>query len=288
MKPSVRVTFDLAAGPLALLRKHLRVVSRRDVEGLICLLRDRIDASVMTPRLRVISQMAVGTENIDLEAARERGIVVTNTPDVLTETTADLAFGLILACARGIAKWDRFLRGGPRPAWRWEPFGYLGRDVHGATLGIVGNGRIGRAVARRAKGFGMKVLFCRPLPLARILRESDFVSLHVPGRAANRHLIAARELGMMKRTAMLINTARGTVVDEPALVTALRRGTLAGAGLDVYEREPELATGLRGLDNVVILPHIGSATVATRHAMATLAVRNAVAVLEGRRPITPV
>jgi glyoxylate reductase len=285
-KPVVRVTFDLTPGPLALLKKHCRVVRRGDADGLLCLLRDCVDASVMTPRLKVISQMAVGVDNIDLAAARERGIVVTNTPDVLTDATADLAFALILACARGIASGDRFMRAG-RP-WRWEPFGFLGRDVSGATLGIVGAGRIGRAVARRAKGFGMNVLLCRPEPLDRVLRESDFVSLHVPGRPENRHLIGARQLKSMKRTAFLINTARGTVVDEKALVRALKGGRIAGAGLDVYEREPALEPGLRTLENVVLLPHVGSATHRTRGTMAELAVRNAVAVLAGRKPLTPV
>jgi glyoxylate reductase len=286
VKPRVRVTFDLPPGPLALLRRHARVVRAGDADGLVCLLRDRVDASVMTPRLRVIAQMAAGFENIDLAAAAARGVVVTNTPDVLTETTADLAFGLILACARGIAKWDAFMRRQER--WRWEPFGFLGRDVHHKTLGIVGAGRIGRAVARRARGFGMRVLCCRPVPLERLLRESDFVSLHVPLNASTRHLLGARELARMKRTAVLVNTSRGPVVDERALVRALEAGRIAGAGLDVYEREPALAAGLRGLENVVLLPHIASATVETREAMAMLAVRNAVEVLAGRGPITPV
>ncbi len=268
--------------------RGLRQVSLRGAEGAITLLRDRIDPAWMAraPRLRVIAQMTVGYENIDVAEARRRGIVVTNTPDVLTETSADCAVALMLACARGVVKWDRHVRAGRFAGW--EPFGYLGRDVHGATLGIVGRGRIGRAVARRARGFGMRVRFAtRRGGLDRVL-GCDFVSLHCPLTAATRHLIGRRELRAMKRTAFLVNTARGPVVDEKALVEALRKGWIAGAGLDVYEREPRIERGLLALDSVVLLPHVASATGVTRAAMFGLAVRNVKAVLSGRRPITPV
>lgn len=265
----------------------------RDAEGLICLLTDRIDAEVLdaAPRLRVVSTMAVGYDHIDIAAATARGVPVGHTPGVLTETTADLAWALLLATARRVVEGDRFVREG---RWKtWDPNLLLGYDVHGATLGIVGMGAIGQAVARRAAGFEMQVLYTRRseresdlgrrVSLDELLRESDFVSLHVPLTAETRHLIGERELRLMKRTAILINTARGPVVDQAALAAALRDGVIAGAGLDVTEVEPiPPEDPLLGAPNVVILPHIGSASYATRARMAAMAVENCVAGLEGR------
>jgi glyoxylate reductase len=268
----------------------------RDAEGLLCLLTDRVDRELIagSPRLRVISSCSAGLDHVDLRAARERGIPVGHTPGVLTETTADLAFALLLAAARRVTEADRFVREGAwTPARRWEPELLLGRDVHGATLGLVGLGAIGRAVARRAQGFGMRVLGWsrtrRELPgvawveLERLLAESDFVSLHLALAAETRGLLGAAELARMKPGAILVNTSRGGVVDEPALVDALRRGALAGAGLDVYAEEPlPPSSPLVGLPNVVLLPHIGSASIATRTRMADLAVANLLAGLEGK------
>ncbi|MCE5253005.1 MAG: D-glycerate dehydrogenase [Actinomycetia bacterium] len=265
-------------------------------DALLCLLTDTVDGAVIDaagPRLRVISNMAVGFDNIDVPAATERGILVTNTPGVLTDATADLAWALILSVARRVVEGDRMVREGRFE--EWSPFLLLGRAVAGATLGIVGMGRIGQAVARRALGWDMRVVYARksgPLrpeqvpPGARwehqqdlddVLRQADIVSLHVPLDAATRHLIGSRELHLMRPGAFLVNTARGPIVDERALVEALAEGHLGGAGLDVYESEPCLAPGLAGLSNVVLLPHLGSATVETRGRMAELAVQNAIA-----------
>ena len=267
-----------------------------DVDGLLCLVTERIDADLLAaaPRLRAVANCAVGYDNIDVAAAAARGIVVTNTPDVLTETSADLAWALLLAAARRIAEGDRFVRSG---AWQgWSPDLLLGTDVHGATLGIVGLGRIGAAVARRARGFGMRVLYtqrqrlrrppagARFASLHRLLAQADFVSLHVPLTPATRHLVGARELARMKRTAILVNTSRGQVVDERALVRALASGRIAAAGLDVYEREPEVPAALRALPNVVLTPHIASATTQTRRRMALLAATNLAAALAGHEP----
>ncbi|MCX6356482.1 MAG: D-glycerate dehydrogenase [Candidatus Aureabacteria bacterium] len=255
-------------------------------EWLLCLLTDRIDATVIRrcPSLKGIANCAAGYDNIDLAAATARGILVTNTPGVLTETTADLTWALILGVARRIPEADRYTRAGRFTGWG---IGLMaGHDVHGKTLGIVGAGRIGVAVARRAVGFGMRILYHSPVACAEIerccgarradlkslLRESEIVSLHVPLTPATRHLIGKRELGLMRPDACLINTSRGPVVDEVALVRALREGRIAGAGLDVYEREPELAPGLAGLENVVLLPHIGSASIETRSRMAEVSV----------------
>ncbi|MBI3770829.1 MAG: D-glycerate dehydrogenase [Deltaproteobacteria bacterium] len=272
----------------------------RDVDGLLCLLTDRIDADILAraPRLRAIANRAVGYDNVDLHAAAARGIVVTNTPDVLTETSADLAFALILAAARRVCEGDRLVRAG---RWRgWSPDLLLGQDVHGATLGIVGLGRIGAAVARRAQGFGMRVLYHqrRPVPhlpagatkvaLGRLLAAADIVTLHVPLTAATRHLIGARELARMRRGAILVNTSRGAIVDEAALARALASGRLAAAGLDVFAREPHVPRALRARANVVLTPHVASATTATRTRMAVVAARNLAAVLAGRRPPNPV
>lgn len=271
----------------------------RSAEGLICMLSDPIDAAVIAaaPRLRIIANYAVGFNNIDLSAASARGIAVTNTPGVLTEGTADLTWALMLAVARRLPESERYLRNG---AWTgWAPTQYVGSDVHGKTLGIVGMGRIGQAVARRASGFGMRVVYYsrRPLPpeeearlgvrfltLSRCLRTSDYLTLHLPLTPASHHLIDARALASMKPTAFLINTSRGPIVDERALITALEAGRLAGAGLDVYEREPHVPARLRKMRQVVLLPHIGSASTETRLRMGQRVIANLTALFAGRTP----
>lgn len=265
-----------------------------DVDAIVCVLTDRVDASVLragAPRLKVVANVAVGYDNVDVATASELGIAVCNTPGVLDETTADLAFLLILAAARRATDAEADLRGG-----RWTGFhigDFLGVDVHGATLGIVGYGRIGRAVARRAAGFGMEVLHHTRTDtgitgwvhdLDDLLRRSDIVSLHVPLHDATRGLVDARRLALMKPSAVLVNTARGPVVDEEALAIALEDGTIFAAGIDVYEREPEVHPRLLAAPHAVLLPHIGSATEATRRRMAQLASEGAVAVLAGERP----
>ncbi|MFW6070458.1 MAG: 2-hydroxyacid dehydrogenase [bacterium] len=269
--------------------------------ALMCLLTDTVDAALMdaAPQLKVIANVAVGYNNVDVAAATERGILVTNTPDVLTETTADLAFALLLAAARRLSEADPYTRAGKYEGWElFQP--HLGLDVHGKTLGIVGLGRIGVATARRgALGFGMRVLYhggspepdvvaelgAEEVSLETLLRQSDFVSLHVPLTAETTHMIARRELQMMKPTAILINTARGPVVDEADLVAALKEGLIAGAGLDVFEEEPQLHPELPDLRrHVVLAPHIGSATTETRRRMSLMAAENAIAVLKGQRP----
>lgn len=268
-----------------------------DAEGLLCLLTDRIDRELLdaAPRLRVVSTVSVGVDHVDLDAATERGLPVGHTPGVLTETTADFTFALILAAARRVAEADRFVRAGSwTPDRVWEPDMLLGRDVHGATLGLVGLGAIGRAVARRAQGFGMHVLAWNrtPRPVAGVrlaafddvVGRSDFLSLHVALCPETRNLVDAGVLARMKPGAILINAARGGIVDEKALARSLSRGELGGAGLDVFDREP-LAPGnpLAGLANVVLAPHIGSASRATRARMAELAVANLRAGLAGER-----
>jgi len=268
----------------ATVRVRTGVPEAAGADALLCLLTDRIDARFLerARHLRIVANMAVGTDNIDLTAAARLGIPVSNTPDVLTDATADLAFALLLAAARRLAWADRYVRGGGFVGW--NPELGIGLDVTGRTLGIVGAGRIGRAVAERASGFRMEVLFhsrSGGLPLGELLERSDFVSLHVPLDGETRHLIGAPELARMKRSAVLVNTARGPIVDEAALVHALRTGVIAAAGLDVFEHEPALAPGLRDLPNVVLAPHVGSATVATRARMAELAARNIVAALRG-------
>lgn len=272
-------------------------------DAVLCLLTDPIDASVLEAAAasgcRVFSNMAVGYNNVDVAAATRLGILVTNTPGVLTEATADLAWALILAVSRRVVEGDQEMRSGRFPGW--GPMYMLGGDVSGRTLGLVGPGRIATAVAERARGFGMPLLYfgrrvspaldalgARKVPLETLLAESDFVSLHVPLSPETRHLIDARALARMKPTAYLINTARGPVVDEAALVEALKAGRIAGAGLDVYEDEPKMASGLASCTNAVLLPHLGSATHATRGAMSRIAAENLVAVLEGRRPAHPV
>lgn len=273
----------------------------READGLVCLLTDRVDAEVLegAPRLKVVANVAAGYDNIDVEAATARGILVTNTPGVLTETTADLAFGLLLAAARRIPEADRFTRTGRFRGWElFQP--HLGFDVWGKTLGIVGFGQIGQAVARRAQGFRMRVLYHqrRRLALPRerelgaqyvsfddLLRESAFISIHTPLTPETYHLFSREEFRKMKPTAILVNTARGPVVDEAALVEALRKGWIRGAALDVYEEEPRVHPGLLEQEaHVVLVPHIGSATHETRRRMAVLAAENLAAALRGERP----
>ncbi|MHA2621621.1 MAG: 2-hydroxyacid dehydrogenase [bacterium JZ-2024 1] len=272
----------------------------RGVHGILSLLTDRMDAEAMDaagPNLKVISNYAVGYDNVVLEDAKARGIVVTNTPGVLTETTADLTWALLMAAARRIAEGDRFTRSGE---WKgWDPLQLLGVDVFGKTLGIIGLGRIGVAVARRATGFQMRILYTdvQPFPdreretgaryvsLDELLRESDFISIHSPLTPQTRHLINAEAFRKMKPTAVLVNAARGPVVDEVALVEALREGRIFAAGLDVYENEPRLAPGLANLPNVVLAPHLGSASRETRAKMAELAAKNLVLVLQGKEPL---
>jgi len=269
----------------------------QDAEALLCLLTDAIDREVLdaAPRLKCVSNYAVGYNNIDVDYATQRGIAVCNTPGVLTETTADLAWALLMDCARRIAESDRFVRAGKFAGW--EPLLLLGHDVFGKTLGIVGMGRIGQAVARRAAGFNMRVLFYDPsaalstLPkdwenvsLEELCQKSDFISVHAPLTPQTQHLIGAREFALMKPSAILINTARGPILDEAALVRALRENRIAGAGLDVYEQEPQIPAELLALDNVVLLPHIGSASIETRTKMGLLAAENAIAVIQGRTP----
>jgi len=274
-----------------------------DIDGLLSLLTDRIDGELLdrAPRLRVVSNYAVGYDNIDVPAATARGVVVTHTPGVLTETVADFAMALILAAARRLVEADRYTRAG---RWRsWEPMLFLGQDVHGATLGLVGLGRIGSAVARRAKGFAMRILYYDVVrradleaelgleyrPLEEVLREADFVSIHTPLTPETRHLIGREQLRMMKPTAVLVNTARGPIVDTRALAEALRERWIWGAALDVFEQEPvEPDHPLLVLDNVIVAPHIASASTETRTQMALMAAENLLAVLEGRRPPNPV
>jgi glyoxylate reductase len=271
------------------------VAAVREVDGVLCLLTDRMDAAVIgagAGRLRVIGNVAVGYDNIDVAAATEHGVVVCNTPGVLDETTADLAFALILAAARRLPEAERDLRAG-----RWGGWGigqYLGRDVHAATLGLVGYGRIGRAVARRAVGFGMRVLHHTRSDtgepgyvgdLDALLEAADVVSLHIPLSVETHHLIDAARLARMKPTAVLVNTARGPVVDEEALAAALEAGTIFAAGVDVYEREPRVHPRLLAAPNAVLLPHIGSASVATRTRMVRVAAEGVRAVLAGERPV---
>ncbi len=271
------------------------------MEKFLCLLHDRVDRELIdcAEGVRVFSNFAVGFNNIDLDACREKGIRVTNTPGVLTDATADLAWSLLLGAARRLSEADAFVRSGRFTGW--GPTMLLGADVTGRTLGIIGAGRIGRAVAERASGFRMRLLVhgrpgSSPNPdwteklgaewvdLPALLEGSDFVSIHCPYTPATHHLLGEKEFRRMKPGAILINTARGPVVDEKALVAALKEGVIGAAGLDVYEEEPRLAPGLADLPNTVLLPHLGSATVGTREAMARLAAENLIAVLKGQEP----
>jgi len=281
-----------------------REVLLRQAQGkraIITLLTERVDDELLAAaggQLRIIANYAVGVDNIDVAACSARSVMVTNTPDVLTEATADMAWALLMAAARRVAEGDRLLRSGE--PWAWGPETMLGRDVYGGTLGIVGFGRIGRAVARRAAGFGMRVVYvahsssapvglggigsAEPMTLDELLAVSDYVSLHVNLSEETRHLITAARLATMKPTAVLVNTSRGPVVDEEALADALEEGRIFAAGLDVFEREPQVSPRLLRQARVVLCPHLGSATVDTRLAMGMLAVDNVLAALGGRRP----
>ena len=267
-------------------------------QGILSQVMDPLGDRVLgAPALRIVSNVAVGFDNIDLGAATRHGVMATHTPGVLNDTTADFAFALMMAAGRRVAEGDRFLRAGRFGGWAIDML--LGQDVWGATLGLVGVGRIGRAVGRRARGFDMRIVYTDAVPpppevereldatrmdLPDLLAAADFVSLHVPLTPATHHLIGAAELARMKPTAVLVNTSRGPVVDEAALAQALRAGTIFAAGLDVYEREPHVHPDLLGLDNVVLAPHIASGSVRTRSEMSALAVRNLVAGLAGERP----
>jgi glyoxylate reductase len=271
--------------------------------GAVTLLTDRVDDEFLDaagPQLAIVANYAVGFDNIDVAACTRHGVLASNTPEVLTETTADTAFALMMAAARRIAEGDRFLRAGT--PWIWGPLMMLGQDVHHKTLGVVGFGRIGQALARRARGFGMRIRYYdtyRPpaeverelgaeyRDLEELLRESDFVSLHTNLTPQTRHLINAERLAIMKPTAVLVNTSRGPVIDEAALAEALKAGEIFAAGIDVFEHEPEVNPALLGCENAVLIPHLGSATVETRLAMANLAADNLFAGLSGQRPPTP-
>ena len=270
----------------------------QDKDALVCQLTQQVDAEVLAaPRLRVVANVAVGYDNIDVAAATARGIAVTNTPGVLDDTTADFTWALLMAVARRVVEADRLARSGQ---WKgWDLMLLLGADVYAKTLGILGLGRIGRRVAERARGFKMRILYHdagrAPLELERelgvewaererLLRESDFVTVHVPLLSETRHLVGAAEFALMKPTAFLINASRGPVVDEAALAAALERKQIAGAALDVFEEEPRIHPGLAALPNVVLAPHIASASVETRTRMAAMAAENVLAALDGRRP----
>jgi len=272
-------------------------------EALVCHIISAIDEEVFAacPGLKVVANVAVGFNNVDVAAATRHGVIVTNTPDVLTETTADFAWALLMAAARRVVEADRYARAGEWKAWKWDLL--WGADIHGKTLGVIGFGRIGRAVARRAGGFNMRILYHDALRAdaaaerefnatfvtkERLLADADFVTVHTNLTVETRHLLDEAALKRMKKTAVLVNAARGPIVDEAALVRALREGWIAGAGLDVFEDEPTIHPGLLPLPNVVLAPHIASASRDTRTGMAILAVRNCVAVLEGKPAITPV
>src|SRR6267143_3840091 len=296
-KLEASASVDLYAGDAAIAPAELRA-RVADKDALVSLLTDAIDRSLIDagPRLKVIANVAVGYNNIDVEYARSRGIVVTHTPNVLTESVADFTWALILAITRRLSEGERVVR---RGAWKgWALDFMLGMELRGKQLGLVGVGRIGAAVAARAPAFGMRVVYTEPrdvglpnaenISLDRLLNTSDIVSLHVPLLPETRHLIDKKALARMKRSAYLINTARGPVVDEAALAWALQQHLLAGAALDVYEDEPAIHPDLLELENVLLVPHLGSATTETRTAMADLAAENVLAVLAGRPPLTPV
>jgi glyoxylate reductase len=289
---------DLYVGDAAISRDELH---RRaaGTHAIVCLLTDTIDAAVLDaagPQLKVVANVAVGYNNIDVAACRARGIAVTNTPDVLTNACADFTWGLILAVTRRLGEGERVVRAGKWGGWALDYM--LGMELRGKQLGLVGVGRIGKAVADKAPAFGMTVAYtarraadlpgATQMPLDRLLATSDVVSLHCPMTPETRHLIDQKALTKMKRTAYLINTSRGPVVDEAALAWALKERLLAGAALDVYEKEPEIHAALMPLENVLLIPHLASATTETRTAMADLAATNAIAVLNGQAPVTPV
>ncbi|MBS7633488.1 D-glycerate dehydrogenase [Candidatus Bathyarchaeota archaeon] len=314
-KPKVYITRELPERGLNIIKKNFEaevwpeyapppkkviVEKVRNVDGLVSLLSDKIDSEVFNaaPRLKIVSQLAVGFDNIDIPEATKRGIYVTNTPEVLTDTTADFAWALLMAVARRVVEADRYVRTGQ---WKvsWHPSMLQGRDVYGATIGIVGAGRIGYAMAKRATGFNMKILFYDVIPrpeiekdfgakkvdLDTLFKESDFVSIHVPLMKETHHLVNKERLALMKKTAYLINNARGPVVDEKALYEALKERRIAGAGLDVFEQEPtQVDNPLLKLDNVVVAPHISSASYETRSRMSEMVAENLVAFFEGKKP----
>jgi len=323
LKPKIFITRKIPDQAFQLLKKSFDVTGNpenrslaskeiaahiKDVQGLYCFLSDRIDREIIGsgPALKAIANYAVGYNNIDSEAAAARGIIVTNTPDVLTETTADLAWALMLSVARHVAAGDRFVR--KERFVFWDPFGFLGLDIYGVTLGIIGFGRLGQAVAARALGFGMKILYTDPqsppplfthqeaigkgmvegnilaAPLDELVRTADIITIHAPLTPETRHLMNRERLYRMKKHGILINTSRGPLIEEEALIDLLKEEKIFGAGLDVYEREPEVPQGLASLDNVTLLPHAGSATRKTRLAMAMLAAKNLIAALTGRTP----
>jgi len=314
-KPKIYVTRKLPERGLQIIRKHFDmevwpeyapppkktiIEKAKNVDALATLLSDKIDAEVFNaaPRLKIVSQLAVGFDNIDIPEATKRGIYVTNTPEVLTDTTADFAWALLMALARRVIEADKYVRTGQ---WKvgWHPDMMAGRDIYNATIGVVGAGRIGYAVAKRATGFSMKILFYDVVPrpeiekdfgakkvdLDTLLRESDFVSIHVPLMKETQHLINEQKLKLMKKTAYLINNSRGPVVDEKALYKALKEGWIAGAGLDVFEQEPTpVDNPLLKLDNVAVAPHISSASIETRSKMGEMVAENLVAFFEGKKP----
>ena len=314
MKPKILVTREVFDETIAFLAQHCEVDSNQqdvayapdvlarklaDRDGIMCALTDRIDAGLIErcPQLKVVANIAVGYNNIDLAACSARGVMATNTPGVLDDSTADLAWALMLGAARRLTELERRIRAGEWKGWRLKQ--WLGVDVHHATLGIFGLGRIGQAIARRAAGFEMKVLYhnrkrvsaeiekrCNAAYATKddLLRQADFIVLQVPYSPETHHLIGARELKLMKPTAVLVNSTRGGVVDDAALIAALKDGTIRAAGLDVFEGEPALNPGFLGLDNVVLMPHVGSSTEATRRAMAMTAAKNLVAALTGSVP----
>jgi glyoxylate reductase len=280
--------------------KQIIINKVKEVDALVSFLSDKIDSEVFNaaPKLKIVSQLAVGFDNIDIAEATKRGIYVTNTPEVLTDTTADFAWALLMAVARRVVEADKYVRTGQ---WKvgWHPSMLQGRDVYGATIGVVGAGRIGYAVAKRAKGFDMKILYYDVIPrpemerdfgakrvdLDTVFKESDFVSIHVPLMKETHHLVNADRLKLMKTTAYLINNSRGPVVDEKALYEALKTGKIAGAGLDVFEQEPTpFDNPLLKLDNVIVAPHISSASFETRSKMAEMVAENLVAFFEGKKP----
>ncbi len=295
------IDVDLHDSPQSLQPDEL-IPKLHNADALISLLSDSITEHILSqaPELKIIANYAVGFNNIDLNAAQNRGIIVTNTPDVLTAATADLTWALIMSVSKRIVEADRFVRDGKFTGW--QPQLFLGGDVSGKTLGIIGAGRIGRAVAQRAAGFDMKVLYFSPNrkpdweqktgvvfgSVDDVLKQSDYISLHCPITESTFHLLDAKRIALIKPGAYLINTARGAVVDEQAMIKALQSGQLAGAGLDVYEFEPKIPDILKEMTNVVLLPHIGSATTETRDEMARICAKNVIAVLNGNPPITPV
>ncbi len=316
-RPDVLVTRPIMDGPLARLSGRcdvtvdendfgiprdelLKKVAGRD--ALITMLTEKVDAELLVaagPQLKIVANHAVGFDNVNLVDCSAAGVLASNTPDVLTETTADTAFALLMAAARRVGEGERLLR--RREPWIWGPLMMLGQDVHHKTMGVVGFGRIGQAVARRARGFGMTVIYtdavtlpasveaeteARRVDLDELLREADFISIHTNLTPETRHLFGAEQFRAMKPSAVLVNTSRGPVVDEEALAEALEAGEIFGAGLDVFEKEPEVTEKLLALENAVVIPHLGSATVDTRDAMGHLAVDNVFAALDGTRPPT--